>query len=74
MVLYPEAMRFTRRKLAGALLGSAAARSLAQTASPLPRTPDEELKAARERLKSRSDTLAAQAVPMSTEPAFQFKA
>jgi hypothetical protein len=66
------APKFTRRKLATAVLIPAAA-ALAQTPPPLPRTPDEELAAARDRAKQVTDTLAQQTVPMTTEPAFQFK-
>jgi len=39
-----------------------------------PQTADEELKAARERLKANADALAAASASMATEPAFQFKA
>jgi len=64
-------MRLTRRQLAIALAPSAA---LARTTlQPAAAAPDEELRAAREHLKSNGETLAAQAVPMATEPAFQFK-
>jgi hypothetical protein len=61
----------TRRKLAKTLLASAAIEAAAQTTPP---TPDADLKAARDRLKSTGDLLAAQNVPMDLEPAFQFKA
>jgi hypothetical protein len=64
-------MKFTRRQLATALTSAAA---LAQTPSGPPATPEEELKAARDRLKANGATLAKQEVPMATEPAFQFKA
>jgi len=64
-------MKITRRQLAGALAPVAA---LAQTAAqPAAAPADEELRAAREHLKANGETLAAQAVPMATEPAFQFK-
>jgi len=62
--------RLTRRKLAAAVLSAAAGNALPQT----PAAPDDELKAARDRLEATSAALAKQAVPMSTEPAFQFKA
>jgi len=62
-------MKMTRRQLAAAALAVTAAKSQTPAASP-----DEELKAARDRLKATSDTLAKQTVPMSIEPAFQFKA
>lgn len=70
--------KLTRRKLATAVLISGglvpAAAALAQTQPSLPRTPDEELSAARDRAKQVTDALAQQTVPMTTEPAFQFKA
>jgi hypothetical protein len=62
--------KLTRRQLAGAVLSSAAAQALPQTSA----TPDDELKAARDRLTATTGALAKQTVPMSTEPAFQFKA
>jgi hypothetical protein len=65
-------MKLTRRQLASgapAILWPAALE--AQPAAP---SPDVELTAARERLKSNADALRAAAVPMDTEPAFQFKA
>jgi hypothetical protein len=64
-------MKLTRRQLATALTSAAA---LAQTPSGPPATPDDELKAARDRLKANGAALAKQEVPMATEPAFQFKA
>jgi hypothetical protein len=67
-------MQLTRRKLARAVLGSAAAQAVAQTPASAPPTPDEDLRAARERMKANSDALAGQAVPMAAEPAFQFRA
>jgi hypothetical protein len=62
--------KLTRRQLAAALMASAAA---AQTAAPQP-TPDEDLKAARDRIVANRKALDAVPVPMSVEPAFQFKA
>ncbi|HWB86826.1 MAG TPA: hypothetical protein VG675_21960 [Bryobacteraceae bacterium] len=64
-------MQITRRELAAALTSGAA---LAQTAPINPATSDEALKAAQERLRANSRRLAQDEVPMSTEPAFQFKA
>jgi len=63
--------RFTRRKLACAIVASGAASALAQTAAPPPLS---DLEAARQRVKANGDLLAKYQVPMSTEPAFQFKA
>ena len=64
---------FTRRQLAAALSASAL---LAQAPStpPLPQNPDEELKAAKESIQRNGDQLAKFPLPMSTEPAVQFKA
>ena len=64
-------MKLTRRQLATALTSAAA---LAQIPSGPPATPDEELKAARDRVKANGAALAKQEVPVATEPAFQFKA
>jgi hypothetical protein len=60
-------MKLTRRKLAAALLAPAAA---AQQQPP----PADDLAAARARLKANADAIAKVEVPMSTEPAFSFKA
>lgn len=62
-------MKLTRRQWATVL---APAVAIARTAAP-PATADEELRAARERVKTNGETLAGQPVPMSAEPAFQFK-
>ena len=64
-------IKLTRRQLATALTSAAA---LAQTPSGPPATPEDELKAARDRVKANGAALARQEVPMATEPAFQFKA
>jgi len=64
-------MKVTRRKLAAAAITAAAAQAFAQTPAA---NADEELKAARDRIKGTSDALARLSVPMDTEPAFQFKA
>jgi hypothetical protein len=63
-------MKVTRRKLAALLSVPAAALAQAQPAA----TPDEELKAARDRLRANLNAVASQKVPMAVEPAFQFKA
>jgi hypothetical protein len=62
-------MKLTRRELASTLAAGAA---MAQTPAQ-PRTPEAELQAARDQLKATLVRLSAQAVPMTTEPAFQFK-
>jgi hypothetical protein len=62
--------RITRRKLALAVLGAPAVARAAQTPSP----PEDLSTAAAERVRKNSEALAKFEVPMSTEPAFQFKA
>jgi len=65
-------MRLTRRQLATVLAPAAAlAKTAAQPSAP---PADEELRAARNRVKTNGETLAGQPVAMATEPAFQFKA
>jgi hypothetical protein len=64
----------TRRKL-GAVLISSAALSPAQTAaSAQTAAAADPLQAAKDRIKTASEALAKEQVPMSTEPAFQFRA
>jgi hypothetical protein len=63
--------KLTRRQLATALTSAAA---LAQTPSGPPAAPEDELKAARDRIRTNGAALARQEVPMATEPAFRFKA
>ncbi len=68
--------KITRRKLALALAGSGAASALAgrpQGPTP-PRNALDDLETARRRVKATGALLAKYEVPMSTEPAFQFKA
>ncbi len=63
-------MKVTRRQLASALAaGMAAAQTEAQPAG----NPDAELQKARDQVKANIARLAAETVPMTTEPAFQFK-
>jgi len=62
--------RFTRRKLGGALLGSAAA--FAQTSPQVSRSPDEELEAARQQNRKNGEALRKVRLPMAAEPAFHF--
>ena len=65
-------MKITRRKLAVSAVASAVAR--AQNPPSTPAEGEEELlKAAREQVKRTGETLAKYAVPMASEPAFQFK-
>jgi hypothetical protein len=68
-------MKITRRKLAAALAAPAlAGRMPTAAAAQTTATPADPLEAAKARIKANSDALAKQDVPMSTEPAFQFKA
>jgi hypothetical protein len=70
-------MKMTRRRLAAVVSAIpllAASPLPAQTQTPPAPTPDDELKAARDRIKTNGETLAQQAVAMSVEPAFQFRA
>jgi hypothetical protein len=63
-------MKITRRKLALAALGSAAVVRAAQA----PGQPEDLNAAAKEQLRKNFEALAKFDLPMSTEPAFQFKA
>jgi hypothetical protein len=67
-------MSLSRRQLASSILTVTAANALAQTQAPVPTNPDEELKAARDRIHANTETLSKLAVPMDTEPALRFKA
>jgi hypothetical protein len=63
-------MKITRRNLAFAVLGSAGAAGAAQASSA-----SEDLNAAaKEEARKNSEILSKVDLPMSTEPAFQFKA
>ncbi len=63
-------MKITRRKLALTLAAVAQAPAPAQT----PASNSDPLQAAKDRIKTNGDALAKESIPMSTEPAFQFKA
>ena len=63
-------MKITRRKLALAALGSAAV----VRPAPAHGQPEDLNAAAKEQLRKNSETLAKFDLPMSTEPAFEFKA
>ena len=68
--------KITRRRLlrgspAAALWGSALD---AQTTAAVPQSAEEELKLARKRTQGNVERLAKFPLPMSTEPAFQFRA
>ncbi len=62
-------MKVTRRELASTLAAGMAAQAQAQQAG----NPDVELQKAREQVKANAARIAAESVPMTTEPAFQFK-
>jgi len=64
--------RITRRRLAAAALGSAAVVRVAGTQATAP--PEDINAAAKQQVHKHSETLAKFDLPMSTEPAFQFKA
>ena len=67
-------MKVSRREFASLTVPAVAALpAAAQTAVSSPAAPAD-LDAARARMKSNSETLAKQTVPMDVEPAFQFKA
>jgi len=63
--------KITRRRLAAAALSSAAALHAVSEQAP---APDDLNATAREQVRKHSETLAKFDLPMSTEPAFQFKA
>ena len=63
-------MKLTRRQIASALTAGAA---LAQTPPQPAANPDAELQAARDRVKANATRLSTVTVPMTVEPAFQFK-
>lgn len=63
-------MKLTRRKLAAALAAPALAAAEAQTQTP----PAGPLASARDRIRANSEALAQKTLPMTVEPAFQFKA
>ena len=56
------------------MLGAASAVAQTTQPPPLPRTPDEELKAWKEQLQRTAEILRKAKLPMATEPAFHFKA
>jgi hypothetical protein len=66
--------KFTRRRLAAAALGSGIALRAAQAPTPATAPSADLSAAAKEQVHKYSETLAKFDLPMSTEPAFQFKA
>lgn len=73
---YHVGMKITRRSLAAVTLGSAAClrTAAALQTPPTPGQPEDLNVAAKEQVRKNSATLAEFDLPMSTEPAFQFKA
>ena len=68
-------MKLTRRKLAAAIVSAAALPSAAPEPAPSPQADAaDDAKLARDRLNANAAALARVKLPMSTEPAFQFKA
>jgi hypothetical protein len=63
-------MKLTRRELAAVVSATALTAQTPQR----PASPADDLQTARDRIKANGDSLAQQEVPMSTEPAFQFRA
>jgi hypothetical protein len=66
--------KITRRRLAAAALGSGIALRAGEAQTPDPATPGDLNATAKEQVHKHSETLAKFDLPMSTEPAFQFKA
>jgi hypothetical protein len=68
-------MKFTRRELAAvAAVGAGSVPALLESGQSEPHSAPDDLQVARDRLKANSQALARVPLPMSTEPAFQFKA
>jgi hypothetical protein len=67
-------MKFTRRKMAVAVFAPAALRSLHAQAPPAAAGPEDLDAEAREQVRKNAEAMAKFDLPLSTEPAFQFKA
>jgi hypothetical protein len=70
-------MKVSRRKLLLAAAATAAAQAPAQappTTTPAPQSGDAELEGARSQQRVRAQVIARVPLPMTTEPAFHFKA
>jgi hypothetical protein len=69
-------MDISRRQLAGVVLAGTAAATVSGQAppKPAPQSGEAELEAARSRQRIGAQIIARVPLPMSTEPAFQFKA
>jgi len=66
-------MDISRRQLAGVILASTVVGQSAAQAPPKPQ-PDTEVDTARQRQKTMAQAIARVPLPMTVEPAFQFKA
>ena len=66
--------KITRRNLAALALALPASAQQQPAAPPIPATPEEELKAARESIRANSGQLSKVKLPMAAEPATHFKA
>jgi hypothetical protein len=67
-------MKITRRKLAVAVVAPAALLAQTPPSTAIPANPQGELAAAREQNRRNAQALDGFKVPVTTEPAFQFKA
>jgi hypothetical protein len=69
-------MDISRRQLAGVILAGAAVAQVSAQAppAPAPLSADAELEAAKSQQRLRAQIIARVPLPMTTEPAFQFKA
>jgi len=67
-------MDISRRQLAGVILASTAVAQAPQPATSAPQSADADLEAARAARRTAAQIIGRVALPMTTEPAFQFKA
>ena len=66
--------RMTRRNLAALALALPTSAQQRNPAPPIPATPDEELRSAREGLRANAEQLSKVKLPIATEPATRFQA
>jgi hypothetical protein len=67
-------MAISRRQLAGVILASTAVAQAPLPPTPAPQSADSELEAAKSQQRGRAQIIARVPLPMTTEPAFHFKA
>jgi len=67
-------MDISRRQLAGVILASTAVAQAPPPPTPAPQSGDSELEAAKSQQRVRAQIIARVPLPMTTEPAFHFKA